>query len=178
MVGYVGCSVIVNAAEGYHLVGGAEMWPGRGVPFGGGTIGRWALEIGRADTQYWSGFERLLDEQPPASIWWGLCTGKTGRGDRLEVALDVLAEIERIAPGLPVFVSAQPGYAEGHVCDISGEDGPETMAALVDRLVSEGHTLAGPRLGPLAAEQTVDGCHANEAGKRLLGEQLVAFFGP
>ena len=30
--------------------------------------------------------------------------------------------------------------------------------------------------GPLGAETTSDGCHANEAGQTMLGNQAVAFF--
>ena len=47
----------------------------------------------------------------------------------------------------------------------------------VDQLVADGIALPGPVMGPLAEDETIDGCHANEAGMALMGEQLVDFFG-
>ena len=90
--------------------------------------------------------------------------------------MTVLEEIRASAPDLPVYVSPQPSYTEGHVCEIAGDGGPERMAQLAADLVATGEVLAGPPQGPLSSDVTRDGCHADAAGEEILGEQLATFF--
>jgi hypothetical protein len=175
VVGYVGCSVIINAADGYQAEGGTRLWSTRLLRYSGGIVGRWAADLSD-QSPYWSTFQTMLEEQPPDVIWWGLCSNK-GPADQASQARTVLEEIRRRALELAVFASGQPAYTEGHVCEISGAEGPARMQELVDEMVAAGLVARGPVLGPLAAEQTRDGCHANEDGQRLMGDQLVDFFG-
>ncbi len=175
-VGYVGCSMSQNSVEGYEAVGGTNMWTFR-LPYGGGTIGRWNDGLsGRGD--YWGGFDKALDLNPDtSSVWWNLCTVKGSPQDSFENAVSVLDEIQNRIPGVDVFVSAQPPYADGHVCALAGDGGPELMEQLAQQLVDAGLVQQGPDMGPLTKAETRDGCHANEDGQQILGQQLLDFFG-
>jgi hypothetical protein len=51
------------------------------------------------------------------------------------------------------------------------------MAEVAAAVVDAGLALPGPVMGPLTEAQTRDGCHANEDGQRILGGQLLEFFG-
>jgi hypothetical protein len=174
-IGFVGCSFSNNAVEGYHLVGGQRFWDT--VPqYNGGSVSIWAEDLtGRS--RYWQGFDAMLTAHPDTSIiWWQVCNSPSDDETTLyENARLVLAEIQRRVPGARVYVSGQHSYSGGHVC--RGEpDGPARMQRLADRLVTEGLAVAGPVMGPLAESQTRDGCHANQQGMTVLGQQLLSFF--
>ncbi len=174
-IGYVGCSMTENAIDGYTALGGTQFWPRFGR-YGGGTVGRWAFGT-EAGSRLWAIFRGQLREEPDtAAIWWQLCTFAGGGQDDLGRAMTVLEEIKASAPDLPVYVSPQPAYTDGHVCEIAGDGGPERMAQLAADLVATGEVLAGPPQGPLASDVTRDGCHADTAGEEILGEQLATFF--
>ena len=174
-IGYVGCSMTENAIDGYTALGGTQFWPRFGR-YGGGTVGRWAFGT-EAGSRLWAIFRGQLREEPDtAAIWWQLCTFAGGGQDDLGRAMTVLEEIRASAPDLPVYVSPQPSYTEGHVCEIAGDGGPERMAQLAADLVATGEVLAGPPQGPLSSDVTRDGCHADTAGEEILGEQLATFF--
>lgn len=175
VVGFVGCSVTRNAVTGYAEVGGRRLWPAEGVSYGGGSVSRWARTIGQQSGQ-WRDFEGALEANPGTrGLWVQLCTAGTS-GDDQAAATALLDELRRRVPDVPIWVSAQPDYV-GHECRIAGARGPGRMQELADQLVVEGHALAGPVVGPLTRDQTLDGCHANAEGQDRLGEQLVAFFG-
>jgi hypothetical protein len=166
-----------NAAEGYQLAGGDNMWSFR-APYGGGTIGRWNDDITSDRGRYWGGFAKELDlSRNTTVVWWNLCTAKAGPHDSYENAVLILDEIQAQIPGVVVYVSAQPAYTDGHVCELAGPGGPEAMQEIADQLIAEGLVLEGPRMGPLQKSETRDGCHANEDGMEVLGQQLLDFFG-
>ena len=177
-MGYVGCSVSQNAVAGYgRILGGTRMWSG-GQPYGGGSIGRWERDLGADRSRYWEGFEQALADHPDTSvIWYSLCTIRGAPGDNVEAATAVIAEIRAHLPDVAVFVSAQPAYSGGHICDLAGESGPTQMAEVAAELVMLGIVEPGPVMGPLAESETGDGCHANEAGQEKMGRQLLEFFG-
>ena len=185
VVGYVGCSQANGAIQGYEGLGGRNLWPPV-VEYGGHSLAGWAQAIS-TDPALWAKFTRLEHERPPRLIWWQLCT-RHGESDELnyQAALAVLSELGRLAPGVPVYVSAQNGYVAPHVCAITGADGPARMAALAKRLVAQGRARQGPDVGDLRAPDSAgiganqvqpDGCHPNPDGMRALGAPLLAFFG-
>lgn len=183
-VGYVGCSMTKNAVEGYHEIGGTKFWPTI-QSYGGGSVFWWARGIGKADPM-WNDFKHYLAVQPPSKIWVQWCTraGETQAMNQ-EAAPKVIAEIRRLAPGVPIYVSAQPGYFLPHSCSISGLDGPFRMEMLARQTVA----LPGPDMGDLKSkyqapsippgdETHPDGCHANPTGRaKVLGPKLKTFFG-
>jgi hypothetical protein len=176
-IGWVGCSVTRNAVNGYLAIPGAErLWDIRGFS-SGGSVDAWARDLTNGST-YWQGFSLGLQLHPHTEVvWWQLCT--FGAPIPKETAVAVLDEMRRRIPGVDVYVSAQPEYDPVGSCRIAGPEGPARMEQLVDQLVGDDalDVLPGPRVGPLRPDETVDGCHADEAGQAEMGKQLAAFFG-
>lgn len=177
VVGVVGCSMSRNSIDGYESLGGTNMWPSP-ASYSGGSIGRWVSDLTQGGAGYWEWFDRQLVEHPDTTVlWWNLCTFKAAASDSFEQAQLVLQEIVARAPGVEIYVSAQPSYAEGHLCEIAGATGPAAMEAVAEQLVAAGLAKAGPVMGPLLGSDTSDGCHADGSGEELLGRQLLEFFG-
>ncbi len=175
-IGLVGCSMTVGAADGYRQVGGVSLWPGSGLGYGRGTVHRWA-QAGSTDLGFWESFATSVERHGrPEAVWWQLCTSGVHEDD-LGHALAVLEEIEGRLPGVSVFVSAQPDYTDGHVCASASPGGPEAMQLLVEALVESGRVMQGPVLSPLDPSRLVDSCHADDAGERDMGRELLEFFG-
>lgn len=175
LIGYIGCSVTVNAVDGYLAAGGTNFWPSVHSAYGAASVSLWADPASR----YWAAFDNVLAQFPDTTtIWWQLCTSAANLTDNFDAAQDVVSEIRRRIPDATVFVSAQHDYTDGHVCPITGADGPARMQALADELIAAGLAFRGPVVGPLAEDELSDGCHANDAGKAVLGQQLADFFDP
>lgn len=188
-VGYVGCSVSNNAVSGYHLIGGTRFWPVIGS-YGGGSLQDWAAGIGHRNDRRWADFQSYLATEPPSQIWVQWCSriGENHATDH-RAAADVILEIKRLAPGVPIYVSAQNDYVWPHICAITGPDGPPRMRALSNIETVVRQAKLGPNVGslrsrygipsiPAGDETTPDGCHANRAGEtRVLGPALKKFFG-
>lgn len=176
-VGYLGCSMSQNSVEGYETAGGSKMWSHR-APYGGGGVGRWFVDIAGDRGRYWEGFAAELESHPDTTVvWLNVCTVRQNQLDSFDSTAAVIDEINAHIPAATIYVSAQPSYTDGHVCGLAGEGGPEAMAEVAAAVVDAGLALPGPVMGPLTEAHTRDGCHANEEGQRVLGEQLLEFFG-
>lgn len=171
-VGVVGCSMTLNALEGYHRAGGVELWPRAGLSYGRGSVARWIdPELG-----FWDTFLSALDQHAQTdSVWWQLCTSGS-EADDLDHALRLLQQIEEATSGASILVSPQPDYTGDHVCQSAGPEGPARMADLADELVATGRVARGPELSPLSPDQLADSCHANEAGMNQMGSEVLDFF--
>lgn len=184
--GYVGCSMTVDAVEGYLELGGTSLWLSAGESYSSGGVTYWAENLNTLD-QYWDWFqETLFDHPKTTAIWWQLCALDRKDGDDqalLEDARAVRDEIKRMAPDATIYVSAQPGYSDPDspadpVCRIAGANGPQRMEELAAELISEGGVEQGPVLDPLTPDLLLeDGCHANSEGELFMGQQLADFFG-
>jgi hypothetical protein len=175
-IGYVGCSNSAASVDGYHMVGGTEMWPFI-RNYGGGTIHVWASEIATGG-QHWSAFTRQLQLQPVSVFWFQLCPREDELGgDNLGDAEAVIAELQRRVPDATIYVSALNDFEEP--CPICGPDGPAVTRDIRDQLVAEGSALLGPDMGTLLVSQVnpQDGCHPNTSGRESLGDALLTFFG-
>jgi hypothetical protein len=176
--GAVGCSQTIDAVEGYELVGGRASWPhGALAGYAGGHLLTWA----NPQDSRWDVFQAALDANGATVVWLEICIeGRTNPAPSqsdLDAGRAVVTEIRRRAPGTTVVVSAMNEY-RGIVCGLSGPAGPAVARAIADSLVRAGVASAGPEVGPLSSGTTEsDGCHANDAGKRLQGQQLRDFFG-
>lgn len=185
-IGYVGCSMTVDAVEGYLELGGGSLWPSAEENYSSGGVTYWAENLSGINS-YWDWFQQALIDRPDTTvIWWQLCAlSKQDGNDRtlLEDARAVRDEIKRLAPEATIYVSAQPSYSDpgspaDPVCRIAGADGPQRMEELAAELVSEGGVEQGPVLGPLTPDLLLDdGCHANSEGELFMGQQLADFFG-
>ncbi|HVR79558.1 MAG TPA: hypothetical protein VMS99_14340 [Acidimicrobiia bacterium] len=162
----------LNALDGYRALGGQELWPPAGLGYGRGSVARWAdPQLG-----FWDSFLSALGRFPDTDqVWWELCTSGSPEDD-FDHALGLLEQIEDAAEGSTIYVSAQPGYSEGHVCRSAGPGGPARMADLADQLIATGRVVQGPELSPLSPDQLADSCHANEAGMTQMGQEVLDFF--
>ncbi len=184
-IGYVGGSLTYNATDGYATVGGTKFWEGPDRAYGGGTVTAWAQALPDSDDDdRWEAFASLEAtnrwRDTTRVVWFELLShGGETDGAVYEAALVVLDEIRRRLPGATIYVSGMNGYTVAGDCSGVTAAAPPQMRALADRLVVEGRALAGPIMAELTPEQTTDGagCHANSEGKRILGEELRAFFG-
>lgn len=173
-IGYIGCSMTMNAVSGYTQQGGKKFWASN-ANYGGGGLAQWGNLS--SDNRYWKEFNKFFTEHAPRTIWWQLCAvDSTKSQETYQNTLAILEHIKQLAPGATVYVSAQPLYTAGHVCTIAGNGGPERMKGIVDQLVVNKKALAGPVVGPLSVTQTRDGCHGNNDGTVKMGDQMINFF--
>lgn len=173
IVGYIGASVTVYAVDGYHQIGGDNLWPSVGPAYGGGSIAKWSMNGG----QYWQTFDQMRARFPGTNIiWWELVTSQENPADNFDNAVKVVALLRQRMPDALLYVSAQEDYTLGHVCPNSGANGPARMQAVADQLVAGGYALPGPVMGPLSPSQMETDCHPNTDGQQLLGNQLRDFF--
>ncbi|MDQ2972981.1 MAG: hypothetical protein M3Q79_00660 [bacterium] len=186
-IGFVGGSLTANAVDGYKLVGGGKFWEPYGRNYGGyggGTLVKWsdAIASGNSST-YWKNFNSMLQVSssrgPTKTVWFELLShGNESDSLVYNSALSVLAEIRVRIPGATIYVSGMNGYDPAGFCRGATAAVSAQMNAIADRLVSEGRALAGPLMANLTTSQVQndDGCHANDAGKRILGSNLLNFF--
>ena len=175
-IGYIGCSNTRETVEGYHRVGGTEMWD-YDKRYDAGAVADWSrnAEMGN---KYWDVFDSFLKENPNTTVvWWQLCVRDDERGTDYDQAVRVLDAARKRIPGAIFYVSGLADYTDG-VCEITGTFGIEKAKELVQQLVENNEdVLAGPVLGPMSLVETAeDGCHLSPDGKRKLGEQMKQFF--
>ncbi len=178
MVGAVGCSQTRDVYSGIELIGADGYWHAEAVAgYGGGAIYEWE----NIDSKYWDLFQAGLAVNPQTTdIWVELCVKDSGNSVAsaadLAAGETIIANIEALAPGTLIHVSAMNDYS-GIVCSLSGEYGPAISRSIADHLVDEGLALEGPTVGPLDATMVGDdSCHANDAGRTFQAEQLDAYF--
>jgi hypothetical protein len=95
----------------------------------------------------------------------------------IQEAKQIIALTRQHAPNAKLYITGQP-LNSGTDCNLAGNGG----AALTDRIAQQAAqedptvTYAGT-FGPLTPQQRSDGCHANDAGQRLLGQQIIDKWG-
>jgi hypothetical protein len=182
MIGAVGCSLTQESVRSYHEAGGAKFWPtSRLDGYAGGDIADWAI---LGDSR-WNVFQQAMDALGASGIWLQVCISG-GRSDAAANAEDiadvevVAAEIQRRAPGATIYVSALPDYQPMTLCPKKGLGGPGIARDLADHLVAAGTATRGPITGPLDTMTTTassNNCGLDDAGRILVGGQLLGFFG-
>lgn len=176
VIGYVGCSMTMDAVDGAISLGSADFWNTLPVYSSGGVY-QWASNL---NSSYWTEFQAAQDAQPTTTVWWQLCSlNSTADKETYDNALIVVNEIRRRIPDVTVYVSAQPGYNPStHTCNIAGSTGPTRMESLANQIVKNGVAFPGPTIGPLdyPSQTVTDGCHGNDAGEEAMGQQLINFF--
>jgi len=176
-IGFLGCSVTMNAMKGYSDAGGTKFWT-EDPDYPGGDLASWASDL-TDNSKYWSSFQSMADTNSGTEkIWWMMCAKQANEdGQTYSNALKVVNEVKDRIPNAEVYVSVMPNFPD-HECSITGSDYYDDMQAIVGKLAANGAALEGPEMGPLTTDLCAsDGCHANSAGEELLGEQLIDFFG-
>ncbi len=183
-IGFVGCSLSIQASNGYQASGGTQIWPGGSTGYAGGSLSAWVSQLSDPTASgpfmYWPKFNAMLTLYPnPRAIWWELCPDAATASVTYDQALAALNEIKQMAPNARVYVTGVPIYpADGTHCSINTDAGSQATMDLASQLIANGEALSGPVLTPLASSQvSADGCHANAAGEAVWGNDLLAFFG-
>ncbi len=172
-VGVVGCSNTQNALTGYEQVSTKRLlWAkddtiGNGSTYSGKSISEWSAPGSVA----WDIFDAALAAHPETSaIWWELCV-RAGSGDTNATVDAIVSLIRQRLPNVPIYASAldaTPGCGVGD---------PARSQQFVDYLVAKGSVERGPVMTALTSSQTdAGGCHANDVGKPIWGQDLVDFF--
>jgi len=182
-IGFIGCSISHNAVVGYQALGGNDFWiieRGDETSYSGGSVSAWYNQLNKGDYRkdYWSIFEKHINENPNTKkIWWELCS--SGTDAELEYAdiINILEEIKRKAPGIEIYATPMPVFLDTSSGICVDNNGPQIIRGFVDRMIEEGWVEAGPILTYLEGAQTLpDGCHANEGGQAIWGQELMDFF--
>ncbi|MBI5481400.1 MAG: hypothetical protein HY906_21250 [Deltaproteobacteria bacterium] len=183
-LGGVGCSITLNAINGYVARGGDGFWPvdemGRpasGTGYPGGSLAGWIDDLASGAGR-WDTFAALLARYPPRAVWWELCASADSATAAYDEVAAVADKIRELAPGLPVYASASPQFPGDGSLMCNAADSPAVLHGFVDRLVADGLVERGPLLTPLSAVQVAaDGCHATAEGEAVWGRNLEEFFG-
>ena len=172
-VGVVGCSNTQNALTGYEEVSTKRLlWAkddtiGNGSTYSGKSISEWSAPGSVA----WDIFDSALAAHPETSaIWWELCV-RDGSDDTNATVDAIVDLIRQRLPNVPIYASAlddTPGCVIGDAA---------RSQQFVDYLVAKGSVERGPVMTPLTSAQTdAGGCHANQIGKPIWGQDLADFF--
>jgi hypothetical protein len=176
-LGFIGCSMAHNIADGYAMVGGMHLWPGYAID--GQVVQNWTP----ANSNAW----QLFDQQKamfgtPTAVWIQICIFAQQGVTAAEVR-QMVANARQHAPGAAIYISGQPLYEAGWVCSLAGQGGPELTDMRAKEAAADATlnvTYLGT-FGPLG-QATVDAndgtrCHAGTAGKTFLGNQALGYFG-
>jgi hypothetical protein len=174
-MGFIGCSMAENVAQGYQALGGMRMWPPYGT--GGLVVQRWT----DTNSSAWQMFdEQVAEYGEPTAVWVQICIFASQGATYDEVKQLIANAREHAAPGATITISGQPLYESGWVCSLAGANGPQLTDDLAQQAADDSTqdvSYAGT-FGPLGqATTTSDGCHANQGGQQLLGDQAVDYFG-
>jgi hypothetical protein len=171
-MGFIGCSMAENTAQGYVADGGTRMWGPYGT--GGLVVQSWT----DPNSSAW----RLFDQQVarfgrPTAVWVQICVFTNGATYN-EVKQLIANARQHAAAGATIYITGQPQYDAGHVCSLAGAIGPQ----LTDNLAKQAGADASQNVlyagqFHLANNEVVsDGCHANPTGQASLGRQALAFW--
>lgn len=173
-MGFIGCSMAENVAQGYVAVGGKRMWG----PYN--TNGLVVQDWTNTNSSGWGRFDQQANRfKKPTAVWVQLCIFSWAGVTYDETKTLIANAREHAAEGATIFITGQPIYEAGAVCSLAGADGPaltEDMAKKAAADASQNVIYPGP-FGPLGGSTSSDGCHANVAGQKLLGEQALEYFG-
>ncbi len=172
-MGYIGCSMAANTAQGYAADGGTRMWGAYG------TYGDVVQDWTSTNSSAW----QLFDQQAatfgkPTAVWVQICIFTSGA---------TIAEVDQMiantrmhaAPGVTIYITGQPEYDPGHVCPLAGAGGPELTDSLAQQAAADPtqNVIYKGTFHLTNSEVVSDGCHANTAGMADLGHQALAKWG-
>jgi hypothetical protein len=171
-MGWIGCSLGENTANGYRRMGGTRMWGAYGN--GGGVVQQWTS----SNSSAWQRFDQQVQTYGiPKAVWMQICIFSVGA--TMEEIRTLVRNTRSHAPGAYLYITGLPFYHDGNVCPLWGPDGPEFTDELAQQMAAEDPNVhyVGP-LGPLdAGEYESDLCHANVMGEDKLGTQGRVIWG-
>jgi hypothetical protein len=173
-MGFIGCSMAENVASGYVAVGGKRMWGPYGT--GGLVVQSWT----NTNSNPWKMFDQQVAKYgKPTEVWVQICIFQNP-GVKYEEVVQIVANArQHAAPGATIYITGQPIYPDNPTsCFLAGSAGPqltEDMAKRAGADMALNVTYPGPFV--LMKGEVQDGCHANSAGQKSLGQQALKFFG-
>jgi len=172
-MGYIGCSMAENTAQGYAADGGTRMWGPYAT--GGDVVQSWT----DPNSSAW----QLFDQQAamfgkPVAVWVQVCVFTNG-ATYDEVKQMIANTRLHAAPGVTIYITGQPQYDPGHVCPLAGASGPPLTDSLAKQAAADPtqNVIYSGQFHLTNSEVVSDGCHANTAGQADLGRQALAFWG-
>ncbi|KAK7062921.1 hypothetical protein VNI00_000419 [Paramarasmius palmivorus] len=171
-MGFIGCSMAENVAQGYVAVGGQRMWGPYGT--GGMVVQSWT----DPNSSAWQLFDQQVQANgQPDAVWVQICIFSF-QGVTYNEVTQLIANARQHAPNAEIYITGQPVYDNGNVCFLAGDGGPELTESLAQQAAADAsQDVTYPGAFVLSDGEIEDGCHANTAGQQSLGSQAVAFFG-
>lgn len=173
-MGFIGCSMAENVAQGYVAVGGKRMWPNYGTS--GQVVQSWT------DTN--SASWKLYDQQvakygKPDTVWVQICIFAQQGATADEVKKMIANARAHSSPAAAVYLTGQPLYDAGNDCFLAGTGGAQMTDTLAKTVAADASlvNVTYPGSFILHPSEVQDGCHANTAGQKSLGDQAVKFWG-
>lgn len=170
-IGVVGCSNTNQATQGYLEQSAKDLLINTAQ--GGQAMTEWAVGAGGP----WDRYERQRPTQGFSAVWLNLCQ-RAGDGLSQGLVDTVIANIRRRDPGAPIVISPLNFYETEDCPATNGNEVPNAGKGIADHTAAADPTIfRGPDLGPLPPSHlSTDRCHLNDTGRRLVGQQMVAYF--
>lgn len=172
-MGFIGCSMAENVATGYVADGGQRMWGPYGTS--GDVVQSWT----DTNSAAWQLFDGQANQYGvPNAVWVQICIFQQSGATYEEVKQLIANARQHSASGAQIYITGQPLYRDGQTCFLAGSGGPELTDGLAQQAgedSSQNVTYSGQFW--LESGQVADGCHANDAGQKALGQQALDFFG-
>ena len=172
-MGFIGCSMAENVAQGYVAEGGTRMWGPYGT--GGAVVQSWT----NTNSPAWQRFDQQANMfGRPTAVWVQICIFAQNGATMNEVRQLIANARQHAAPGATIIISGQPLYDPGQTCFLAGANGPQLTDSLARQAAADPSlNVIYPGSFILHSNEVSDGCHANTAGQRSLGRQALAFWG-
>ncbi|KAH6651043.1 hypothetical protein F5144DRAFT_71849 [Chaetomium tenue] len=174
-MGFIGCSMSENVAQGYVANGGKHMWGPYGT--GGLVVQSWT----NTNSPSWGKFDQQAAQHggKPSSVWIQICIFQNPGATYDEVKQLVANARQHAAPGAKIYITGQPLYPDNPTsCFLAGPQGPQLTIDLAKRAGADAAlNVTYPGDFNLMRGEVQDGCHANAAGQSSLGKQALAFWG-
>jgi len=114
----------------------------------------------------------------PDTVWAQICIFANPGATYDEVKRLIANARLHAASGAQIFITGQPLYDPGQVCQLAGANGPQLTDSLARQAGSDAtQNVTYPGAFRLRPNEVADGCHANTAGQQSLGRQAIAFWG-
>jgi len=172
-MGFIGCSMAENVAQGYVADGGRRMWGPYGT--GGLVVQSWT----DPNSSAWQKFDQQVSRfGRPAAVWVQICIFASSGATYDEVKRLIANARQHAAPAATIYISGQPLYDPGQTCSLAGANGPQLTDSLARQAGSDPtQNVTYPGQFHLRTGEVADGCHANTAGQASLGRQALAYWG-
>jgi hypothetical protein len=173
-MGFIGCSMAQNVAQGYVADGGTRMWGPYGT--GGLVVQAWTNPTSAA----WQKFDKQASMfGKPDTVWVQTCIFANPGATFTEVKELIANARLHAASGAAIIISGMPLYDAGHTCVLAGSGGPQLTDNLARQAAADPtQKVTYPGQFHLHNSEVLsDTCHANTAGQASLGRQALAFWG-